>query len=123
MILASELLDLMGASALSFTDIGGVAGLVQAGIFPDENSLYELLCLLDGYTLPDEAIDGFYYELAIRGYADVQVQAVIDTRLVEYITDYFVVPPELEQERDTLPETVGWFELTELGKKVVADSG
>ena len=49
------------------------------------------------------------------------MHALIDIGLVEYLSDYYCVPIELLHERDTLPTTVGWFELTELGKRVVKD--
>jgi uncharacterized protein (TIGR02391 family) len=49
MILASELLDLIDASSLSFSDIGGVEGLIKAGAFASKEQVLGLLDLLDGY--------------------------------------------------------------------------
>ncbi|HEC35592.1 MAG TPA: TIGR02391 family protein [Anaerolineae bacterium] len=120
MILASELLDLIGASAVSFADVGGLPGLIKAGIFPDEKSVLELLNILQGWVLPDDVADGLYEHLMTNGFTDTQVHAVIDVDLIEYISEDYYIPIELIHERDTLPSTLGRFELTELGKKVVA---
>jgi uncharacterized protein (TIGR02391 family) len=43
MIIASDLLDLVGASALSFADVGGVKGLISERILSDAKSVYEIL--------------------------------------------------------------------------------
>ncbi len=119
MILASELLDLIGASSLSFADIGGISGLVQAGVFRDPTDIFKLLCFITKYVIPDDIIDGFYEDLAIEGFTDHQVQAVIETGLVEYITEHPLVQSEGIFPDDE-PETISHFELTELGKGTVA---
>jgi len=121
MILASELLDLIGASTVSFTDVGGVGGLVKQGIFPDGDSIHELLSRLDGYTLPDEVVDGYDDDLFSWGFTRRQVEALIDVGLIEYVTDDLIVPRELLAQADTLPKTVAWFEVTDLGNRVVFD--
>jgi uncharacterized protein (TIGR02391 family) len=119
MILASELLDLVGASTVSFADIGGLSGLIKTGIFPDEESVLEILNTLQDWVLPDDVADGLYEYLMMNGFTDTQVHAVIDVGLIEYISEDYYIPIELLDERDTLPSTLGRFELTELGKKVV----
>jgi len=120
MILASELLDLIGTSALSFADIGGVPGLIKTGVFPDENCLLDLLRFLEGYTLPDEAADNLDEDLIVRGFTPTQLQALIEIGLVQYITHTFFTG-SLEAEYE--PETIGWFELTNLGKQVMVNLG
>jgi uncharacterized protein (TIGR02391 family) len=118
MVLASELLDLIGASSLSFADVGGIEGLVKAGAVTDKEELLSLLEFLDGHCLPDEGVDGFYENLYERGFRDSQLQAVIELDLVYYqVKDY--VPSTYELLTDSYPYTMGWFELTDLGKKAV----
>ena len=121
MVLASELLDLIGASSLSFADVGGIEGLVKAGAFKDKEELVSLLEFLDGHYLPDEDGVGFYENLYERGFRDSQLEAVIELDLVQYqVEDY--VPSTYELLHDpSYPDTMAWFELTDLGKKAVAE--
>ena len=76
LIVASELLELIGASDISFTDIGGIHGLLQKGVFKDEPQIYKLLDFLNDNILPDHVCDGFYEDLASRGFSKSQLQAV-----------------------------------------------
>ena len=121
MVLASELLDLIGASSLSFADVGGIEGLLKAGAFKDKEELLSLLEFLDGHYLPDEVVDGFYEDLYEKGFRDAQLEAVIDLDLVQYqVEDY--VPSTYELLHDpSYPDTIAWFELTDLGKKAVTE--
>src|SRR6266567_1533688 len=84
MVLASELLDLIGASDLSFEDVGGVAGLIKTKVFQSKEHLHQLLSLLDNYTIPDDTVDGYFEDLALNGFSEAQVQAVIEVGLIEY---------------------------------------
>ncbi len=118
MVLASELLDLIGASKLSFADVGGVEGLVKMGLFPSEDSVVDLLCILDEFTLPDDEPQGLDDLLLQHGCIFMQVEALIDTGLIEYVSEEYIAPIELLDVQDALPSTVGWFQLTELGKKI-----
>lgn len=68
MVLASELLDLIGASKLSFADVGGIEGLVKTGIFFSKDDIVDILCILDGFTLLDEDPGGLEDTLLERGY-------------------------------------------------------
>ena len=117
MVLASELLDLIGASSISFTEIGGVKGLIKQGIFDDESQIADLLSFLSSQEFPFEIFDGMFEDLAERGYSDRQYQAVFDLDLVEYHSemrnhDFHGEP--------TVWDTYGWFELTPRGQKVLA---
>jgi uncharacterized protein (TIGR02391 family) len=128
MVLASELLDLIGASDLSFADVGGVAGLIKANVFSGRESLRHLLHLLDGYTILEDIVDGFFETLALSGFCETQVQAVMDIGLVEYSTKAYVPDEQdqsyLERFPDAfIPEWVGWYELTPLGKAVLEELG
>ena len=112
MIIASDILDLVGVAALSFEDIGGVQGLVSKGIFPSAKIVVELLGILDENVLPDEVCDGFYDDLYKKGFNDKQLQAVVDLGLVEYRVEEPVFDPRMADDTETL----GIFVLTSLGK-------
>lgn len=118
MILASELLDLVDASSLTFSDIGGVEGLIEAGAFADSEQLLGLLRLLDGYHIVDDAADGLYEVMWEKlGVGELQLVAVIELDLVRYqVTDYVPYPGELYP-----PDDVGWFTLTDLGERFVKE--
>jgi uncharacterized protein (TIGR02391 family) len=117
MVLASELLDLIGASSISFTEIGGVKGLIKQGVFDDESQIADLLSFLSSQGFPFEIFDGMFEDLAERGYSDRQYQAVFDLDFVEYHTEMrnHDFPGE-----PTVWDAYGWFELTQMGQKVLA---
>lgn len=118
-ITASELLELIGASSKSFTDIGGIPGLIREGIFKDKENLKQLLKFLDEYSLPDHVCDGFYEELAHMGFDEDEVGAVIDVGLVEYKSQVYI-PTEFDLQSNVgPPDEIGWFELTATGKEVL----
>lgn len=115
MVLASELLCLIGASSISFTEIGGVEGLIKHGVFAEESKITGLLSLLLSEYCPDDTFDGLFEDLAMKGYTDNQFQSVFDLGLIEYI-EYNC------DDVDDPPfdfETIGRFELTPLGQKVL----
>lgn len=118
MVLASELLDLVGASRVSFTDVGGVEGLVEAGTFREKARIVNLLNILDGFTLPDDGAEWLEDDLLKHGYTFTQVEALLDIGLVEYISQDYVVPVQLLDIELDPPDTVGWFRLTDLGRKI-----
>ncbi len=118
MVLASELLDLVGASQLSFADIGGIEGLIRAHVFSSAKSVSKLLGIVDGVNLPDDQPDWLDDRLMDEGYTLSQVQALIDIGLIEYVSQDFIVPVDLKDYRDTLPDTIGWFKLTKLGEEI-----
>lgn len=113
MVLASELLDLIGASSISFTEIGGVKGLIKHGIFAEESQITDLLSLLISETCPDDCFDGLFEDLALRGYTDNQFQSVFDLGLIMYKETDQIINGPLDA------ETLGWFELTPIGQKVL----
>lgn len=125
MVLASELLDLIDASALSFTDVGGVEGLVEVGPFPSKQDLLNLLLSLSNQYLPDGQADGLLEELEGEyGLTEIHIDAAIDLDLVRYTeTEYVPSLQELQVAwRDFSPPNVlGHFELTDLGKRVVEE--
>ncbi|MDR3492460.1 MAG: TIGR02391 family protein [Gammaproteobacteria bacterium] len=116
MVLASELLDLIGASAISFTEIGGVKGLIEHGIFAEESQITDLLSFLSSQVCPYECFDGLFEDLAERGFTDHQYQSVFDLGLIEYkdkMVDYSLPGKPIDL------DTFGWFELTPIGHKVL----
>jgi len=117
MVLASELLDLIGASSISFTEIGGVKGLIEQGIFDDESQIADLLSFLSSQVFPYEIFDGMFEDLAERGYSDRQYQAVFDFDLVEYHSEVrnHGFPGEPADW-----DIFGWLELTPTGRRVLA---
>jgi hypothetical protein len=115
MVLASELLDLIGASSISFTEIGGVKGLIEKGIFAKETQITDLLSFLSSQVCPG-CFDGLFEHLYERGYTDNQFQSVFDLGLIEYkqeIRDYSFPNEPVDL------DTFGWFELTPLGQTVL----
>jgi uncharacterized protein (TIGR02391 family) len=116
MVLASELLDLIGASSISFTEIGGIKGLIKHGIFAEESQITDLLSFLSSQACPDDCFDGLFEDLYEKGYTDHQFQSVFDLGLIEYkykTMDYNF--PGKPADLDTL----GWFELTPMGHMVL----
>jgi len=122
LIIASELLELVMASDVSFASIGGINGLIEERVFADREEIIRLLSFLDGNTLPDEVIDGFYEDLYTCGFEDKQVDALIDVGLVEYIVDGYIATEPL-YERGNSPSKLGHFELTLLGREILEISG
>jgi uncharacterized protein (TIGR02391 family) len=118
MILASELLDLIGASPVSFADVG-IDGLVGRGPFDDRQYLVALLTFLDGYTIADDVVDGFFEELREMGMGEAHVQAAIETGLVEYKTKVPRSPGDPPFVDPEQPDEASWFELTEVGRALI----
>lgn len=116
MVLASELLDLIGASSISFEGINGVKGLIKQGIFNDKTQIADLLSVLSSQAFPDETFDGMFEDLAEIGCTDNQYQAVFELGLVEY---------KSRISSDSFPTktanliTIGWLELTPMGQKIL----
>jgi len=121
LILASELLELIDASSLSYSDLGGIDGLLKSGVFSDKNQLLGVLSLLSGYHLPDGDADGLRDDLFEKfGAGDEQITAVLELDLARYQeVDYIPDAEELKIVNHTLPDTIGWFELTDLGWKII----
>lgn len=121
MILASELLDLINASEVSFADIGGVKGLITNGLFSNENEIIEILTFLSDLNYPVDAMDGLSEELAEKGFKDRQMQAVIETGLIECKYEDFVIPSSMNGLYEGETETVASFCLTLVGEQVLND--
>jgi hypothetical protein len=113
LVMASDLLFLVGASSVSFADVGGIDGLVKHGVFRSPDKVRELIVLLDDYCLPSEVLDGFYEDLYERGFEDKHLEALFDCGLVEYRVNTDVDDPS------HMVESIGVFFLTPAGKRVL----
>ena len=117
LIIASELLYLIGASSLSFLDVGGVEGLIKSGIFSNKESLIGILKFLDEYHILDNTVDGYFEDLYIKGFNEDQIQAVLELGLIEYKSEKYI--PFTNETYP--PDDISRFELTDIGKKIVGD--
>lgn len=117
LIIASELLELIKASSISYTEIGGIEGLIKQGIFENKLQLSNLLSFLSSQVFPYESFDGMFEDLIRKDYTKIQYEAVFDLGLVEYHSESrdHSHPGEPEDWDD-----FGWIELTPQGRKVVA---
>lgn len=116
LIIASELLDLVDASDVSYIEIGGIEGLIKHDIFENKLQIYDLLSLLSSQVFSNEAFDAMFEELAEQGYSEKQYKSIFDLGLVEYHSEMIghSTPGELEEWNN-----FGWIELTSLGKMVL----
>ncbi len=123
LILASELLDLIDASSLSFSDIGGVKGLIKSRAFDSKKQLQNLLISLDEQYFPDGEIDGMRERLFEKyGILDYHIDAVLELDLIRYVEEeYFpdVDEMRLAWSRISPPKTMAHFKITELGQQFV----
>ena len=116
LIITSELLDLINASSISYTEIGGIEGLIRQGIFENKLQLSNLLSFLSSQVFPHEAFDGMFENLIREDYTKTQYEAVFDLGLVEYHSEI------RDRSHPGEPEDwdgFGWIELTPLGRKVI----
>ena len=116
MVLASELLDLVGASRRSFTAIGGVDGLLAHEFFDTPTEVATCLKFLDGNSFLDIAIDGFLEDQAEVGLSGKQIEVVLELGLVT---------AHEELGRDELDDSdiiITTFALSDLGRTVLEES-
>lgn len=121
LMLASEILFLLDASDKSYTEVGGLNGLIKEGLFSDTTSALKLLRKLDcPGQFPDDELEGFWEEINEQGYISDQVMALIDVGLVKYESTEFV--PNQDYPYDPyIPMTIGGFIITDLGQTVLED--
>lgn len=86
---------------------------MKHGIFAEESQITDLLSFLSSQACSDDCFDGLFEDLALRGYTDNQFQSVFDLGLIVYkeTDDIINKPADVE--------TLGWFELTPIGQKVL----
>lgn len=113
LVIASELLDLIDASSLSYADLGGIEGLLKTEVFDSEDQLLGVLKTCDGYALLGHQADGLRERIFLNyGALDHNLDAVFELDLVRYTDTEFYHP-------DYGFEEGGWLELTDLGKQFI----
>ena len=116
LIIASELLDLIDASYLSYEDLGGIEGLLKTEVFDSEGQLFGVLKTCDSYALPHHDAEGLREEIFENyGALDHHLDAVLELNLVSY-TDCVIT------DKATLlngVDELGWLELTDLGRQFI----
>lgn len=118
LVIASELLDMIGASSLSYKDLGGIEGLLRENVFTDEKQLYDVLKICDGYPLFGHESDGLREALFMKCAAvEEHLDAVFDLELVRYIDTVFHMP---DDDWYGTSEEGGWIELTDLGNEFLS---
>jgi len=120
LIVATELLEMVGASAVRFDTVEELGQLAAAIGIAGLESLRELLRFLDGYVIVDDVLDGLYEELAERGWGDFVLEFVFDTGLAEYVGGKLPATPLHPMEDGVELAT---FDLTDQGREIVSHSG
>lgn len=116
LVVASELLDLIDASSLSYADLDGIDGLLK--VFDSEDQLLGVLETCDDYALPYHDVDGLREAIFKEyGAVDQHLDAVFDLDLVRCETVRFYEPDYFPGY--DLDEAGGWLNLTDLGRKVI----
>ncbi len=121
MIIATELLDLVGASEKSFDSIGGVDGLLKYAGFSGKDELSKFLTFLCRSVVIEDAMDGFFEEMAEGGFSEDQLRAVIEVGLADYISEEATTADLIGISCDERCGPIGRFNLTRLGEQVLAD--
>ncbi len=119
LVAASELLELVGASDLSYQEIGGLEGLVGVGAFSSKGAVIDLLRFLDGQPIVDEVVDGFFEDLAQCGFDDRQLRALFDVGLIAY--EVTLLPQDPRTNPDQAWD-IGAFEITPLGRQAIEEA-
>jgi hypothetical protein len=115
LVVASELLDLIDASSLSYSDLGGIDGLLKSGVFDTGEQLLGVLETCKDYALPGHEADGLRETIFLNyGAVEQHLDAVFELDLVRYVNTDFYHP-------DYGYEEGGWLELTDLGKKFLEE--
>ncbi len=127
MILASELLDLVSASSRSFEGIGGIDGIIKAGIFKDAQEFKDFLDFHTRQQVIEEDYSEYEFEFRARGYNEIQQEAMFDFGFLRYNEWQSAIDEEAGIFDSTL---IGEFELTSEGvevweelKKILLGSG
>jgi hypothetical protein len=115
MVLASELLDLITASNRSFEGIGGIDGIIKAGIFKDAQEFKEFLDFHTRQQFIEEDYSDYEFEFKARGYNEIQQEAMYDFGFLKFSEWESAIDEEAGIFDSTL---IGEFQLTEEGVKV-----
>lgn len=113
LILASELLDLLGASTQTIS-AGGIEGLVESGIFNSVNHFRRCLEFYDlGHYCPEGTFDGYWEALAQAGISEAQEKVFWNLEVIQCRQE---APPQ-----GSRWEFFDVIELSTLGRSLLKD--
>ena len=112
MVLASELLDLISASRRSYEGIGGIEGIIKAGIFANAQEFEEFLDFHLGQQIIGADYSDFEVEFEAKGFKKIQWEYMFDLGLLRY-----------DEQETPMDERFGIFESTLLGVFELTDEG
>lgn len=115
MMIASELLDLLDICYLSLEEIGGLEEIKRVIEIKDDKAIEELLTFVDGQWIADDVCDGFFEDLARKGFGQDHYDKLFELNLMYY---GFGACENVDDD-PFCPEEIGFFRLTDLGKEVV----
>lgn len=110
LIIASELLELIDASVLSITDIGGVDSLIKNKFFDSKKQIADLLDCLTSQTIIDDTFDGMFEEI-FHKFTEKQYNLMFELGLVNYCVENSAIDDNESIEK----LDYGYFQLTDLG--------
>ncbi len=116
LIVATDLLNLLGAASIHFESLKDLVVLAKGRGFDSGFSVQQLLRFLEREVVIDCCVDGMFEEKAKCGWGTKQYEFVFETGLVEYED----TPAETVEGDSFHAEEVGRFKLTMLGEKVCA---
>jgi uncharacterized protein (TIGR02391 family) len=118
MVLASELLDLVAASSRSFEGIGGINGIIKAGIFKDAQEFKDFLEFHVEQQILECDYSEYEFDFQVKGFREIQQEAMFDFNFLRYKEMQTIVDEEAGVFDSTL---LGIFELTSEGEKVLEE--
>ncbi len=121
LIIASELLEMLDISRISYLGENKLEGLIKLKIFESKKEFVSLLEFIDGQYIVDYVCDGFFESLYNNGFSDEQYEAVLDYGLVSFDVSKIDHSFDID-EFDNMHEEIGYFNLTELGKKELEEN-
>ncbi|MEN6548089.1 MAG: TIGR02391 family protein, partial [Armatimonadia bacterium] len=117
LMIATELMELIGASRLAFHGMETLQQLLDCGKVSDATQLRRLLEYLDQNTTPDEAFDGLWEDLASMSMGEEHLELVADLGLVEWTRD--LPGPEWPLNDPFRPDFLDTVELTADGQEML----
>lgn len=116
LIISSELLDLIDTSQISYLGDNKLDGLIKMNIFKDKQEFVSFMEFIDGQYIIDYACNGFFEDLYNSGFNDEQYEAVLGYGLVSFDVSKIDHSNDTN-DFDSINDEIGFFNLTELGKK------
>ncbi|MGE5532289.1 MAG: TIGR02391 family protein [Bacteroidota bacterium] len=115
LLIASELMTLIGASSFAFRGLETLVSLLDAGKIASWGTLERLLRYLDGHVTLDDTYDGMFEDLLELGVSDETFELVHDIGLIEWEHhDYSPEPDEMYP-----PEFLDIAHLTPAGEEAL----